>query len=55
MREQRMVRRRGDISVQFVVMAIFVLLLLLALLWALGLIGDKSFSLLDTIAEWFAW
>lgn len=50
-----MARRRGDISVQFIVMTLFVLLLLLALLWALGLIGDKSFSLLDKISEWFAW
>ena len=50
-----MAERRGDISVQFIVMTIFVLLLLLALLWALGLIGDKSFSLLDRIAEWFSW
>lgn len=47
--------RKGDISWQFIGMMLFMLLLLLVLLWSVGLIGEKSFSLIDKIGEWFSW
>ena len=47
--------RRGDLSWQFIGMMLFMLIMLVVLLWAVGVFGDRSFSLLDKIGEWFTW
>ncbi len=44
---------KGDVSIELIIKMLVGIILLVVLLWAIGAIGDSSFSLLDKIAGWF--
>ena len=44
--------RKGDLGWDFIGKMLLVLLLLMVLLWAVGALGGKSFSLFDKMQGW---